>query len=331
MSKHSTKNDDTQELDLSAVSRGIGNIFRNFNTFLYRCIRFVIRNIILIGILVIIGGVLGTWMDNTQSKVYNHQIIVSPNFGSTDYLYSKIDLIDSKIKERDTVFLNKIGIKHADNIAEIKISPIIDIFKFVNTGGSDQNYKLLDLMAQDGDIKKILSESTTSKNYPFHIITFTTRGLTTKDASVTPLLNYLNDNEYFKKIQKQYLENVQNKIKANDIIIAQIDAVLNDFANNAPGGTSGNEKQVYINQNSQLNDVIKTKDELTKEIGNQRIDLVGLDKIIKDNSIITNIMDKGSFNGKMKLVLPMLLVFFFLCIHFFRAFYRKQTIKYNTK
>jgi hypothetical protein len=255
---------------------------------------------------------------------------VAPNFGSTDYLYSKIALIESRLKENDTVFLKAIGIQSPKDLVEIKIGPIIDIFKFVTNSGNDQNYRLIELMAQDGDIKKVSVDNTTSKNYPYHTISFVTRGKTTRAKTVDPLLKYLNDNAYFRQIQKEYLRNVDIKLKSNDIIIAQIDAVLNDVAN-ASGDAQKGDKQVYINENSQLNDVIKTKDELVKEQGLQRLDLVGLDKIIKDNSVIINIKDADSLTGKMKVVLPALLIGLFLVIHFFRAFYRKQALKYSTK
>jgi len=324
MSTNSHKNDD-QEMDLMAVSRGIKNFFGGLNTFFYNCVRFVIRNIVLLSILVIVGGALGYFMDHSLKKVYTNQIIVSPNFGSTDYLYSKIDLIDSKISERDTMFLKSIGIKNPKDLIKIEISPIIDLYKFVSSGNTELNYKLVELMAQDGDIKKVAVESTTSKNYPFHTITFSTRGITTKERTVAPLLAYLNDNQYFKAIQKEYLKNQTIKLRANDVMIGQIDTLLSDFANKSPGG------QVNINEGSQLNDIIKTKDELIKEQGNKRIDIVGLDKVVKDNSTIINIKDKSAVNGKMKFVLPLVFILIFLAVYFFRAFYRKQNVKHSTK
>jgi hypothetical protein len=46
------------------------------------------------------------YLDKTQKK-FDHQIIVTPNFKSTDYLYSKINLINSKIIERDIAFFKE--------------------------------------------------------------------------------------------------------------------------------------------------------------------------------------------------------------------------------
>ncbi|RZJ28681.1 MAG: hypothetical protein EOO48_09280 [Flavobacterium sp.] len=327
MSTTSPKRDDNQELDLSSVTQGVRNMFGQFNAFIYNCIRFVIKNIVLLCILLVIGGGLGAYLDRTEKRIYRHQIIVEPNFNSTDYLYSKIALLESRIDRNDTVFLKKIGFTNPNDLIDVKIAPILDIFKFVTNSGNEINYKLVELMAQDGDIKKVVTDNMTSKNYPYHTITFVTRGKTTQAETVAPLLKYLNDSQYYREIQKQYVKNVYMRLAANDRIIEQIDGVLKGL-NSASGDAS---KGVYINENSQLNDVIKTKQAIVAEQGSQRLDLVGLDKIIKDNSVIINIRDEGSLVGKFKIVLPLVLITLFLIGYFFVSFYKKQSLKYNTK
>lgn len=320
MSTNSQNNIDNQEIDLSQISRTISNSLASFKYFLYSGIRFVITNIILLGILFIIGLGLGFYMDKTQ-KTYDHEIIVTPNFGSTDYLYSKIDLLKSKVKEKDENFLKSIGIKTPNSMSMLEITPITDIYKFVNN--NDKNFELLKLMAEDGDIKKILQENATSKNYLYHKITFSTKEAIENESTIEPILKYLNDSKFFSQVQEAYLKNVEVKMKLNDSIIAQIDGVLNEFSNNVNQG-SKNDKLVYYNENTQLNDVIKTKEELIVEQGNHRIDLVSLDKIVKDKSATINKENTESINGKMKLVLPFLFVFIYLFIRSIIVFYKKQ-------
>lgn len=312
---------ENQEIDLSMISRGIGNFFQSINRLIFGSIQFVVRHIVVIGILFIIGVGLGIYLD--QQKNYEHQIIVQPNFGSTDYLYAKIDLLNSKIKERDTVFLTSIGIKDASMLSKIEIRPIIDVYRFINT--SEQNYELLKLMAEDSDVKKIVEEKATSKNYPYHLITFRTRAFTTAKKTVEPLMAYLNNSAFFSKIQKEYINNELIKMKANEVTIAQIDGFLNSFSSNV-NGNSKSDKLVYYNENTQLNDVIQTKDRLIKEQGNLRVDLVGTDKIIKENSSTINTELEGSFGGK-KLILPLLLIFLFVVFHHFVNFYKSQSAK----
>lgn len=322
MSTNSQNNSENQEIDLSLISKKIGDFFQGINKFIFNCIQFALKNIIVISLLFIIGVGLGLFLDTTN-KTYDHQIIVQPNFGSTDYLYSKIDLLNSKIKENDTVFLQKIGILDPSKLSKIEIKPIVDVYKFI--AADEKNFDLLKLMAEDSDIKKIVEENATSKNYPYHLISFSTKSFSTNKKTVEPILNYLNNSLYYSQIQKEYINNVKLKMKANDVVIAQIDGFLNSFSNKV-NGNSPSDKLVYYNENTQLNDVIKTKDNLVKEQGNHRIELVALDKIVKENSSTINIENKKAVNGKMKLILPLLFILLFVAIKFFISFYKKQTL-----
>jgi hypothetical protein len=327
MSANSHKNIEDQEIDLSEISKRVGGFFQKINTLIFNCIRFLIKNKFIIATLFIAGIVIGSYFDKTN-KVYDNQIIVTPNFESTDFLYSRIDLLQSKILENDTLFLKSIGIQESKFLSKIEVKPIIDVYKFINKN-NEQNFELLKLMAEDGDIKKIVEEKITSKNYESHIITFRTRRLTSIKKTIEPILRFINNNDYYRKMQKQEINNIQIKLKENEIIIAQINGFLNGFSNNV-NGNSKNDKLVYYNENTQLNDVINTKSKLIEEQGKLRADLVGFDKIIKDNNISMNIENTKLVNGKLKIVLPVFLIFIFIFIHFFISFYKRQSEKeYN--
>jgi hypothetical protein len=137
-------------------------------------------------------------------------------------------------------------------------------------------------------------------------------------------MKFLNDSKFYGELQTAYLKNVEIKMRANDTIISQIDGFLNEFSNTLKGGSSKTGNLVYYNENTQLNDVIKTKDELVKEQGAHRVNLVSLDKIIKENSITINIEDNKGLNNKMKLILPLLFIFIYLFIRSISSFYKKQ-------
>lgn len=325
MSNSPQINPNDQEIDLDQLSKRIGNKIQSFIDWIFDGILFIRKNIIVIGILIIIGAALGFYMDS-KTKIYDHQVIVTPNFGSTDYLYSKIGLINAKIKEGDSTFLASIGIKEARKFSKIEIEPIVDIYRFIST--NDQNFEMLKLMAEDGDLTKIIEDNATSKNYMYHMVSYTTRGVTTEDQTLTPLLNYLNDSEFYVRIQKEHLSNITTKIKENDSIISQINGVMNQFTKTV-GTNQKSDKLVYYNENTQLNDVIKTKEALITEQGNKRLELVTSDRIIKDNSYTLNVLNTKSTNGKMKLVLPILFIGLFVLFGMFRSFYRRQIAKRN--
>ncbi len=331
MSNNEKRNLGDQEIDLYLISRKIGELFQGINKAIFDLIQFLIRKIIILGILFSVGVGLGIYLDKIQ-KVYDHELIVQPNFGSTDYLYSKVGLLSSKIKERDTVFLKSIGIKEPSRFLKIEIKPIVDIYKFIsgnnNTSINEQNFELLKLMAEDGDMKKIVVEETTSKNYAFHKISFKTNKLVSRKDIIEPLLKYLNSSLHFNQIKEGYIKNTQIKINRNDEIITQIDRFLNNF-NKYNEGNTKNDKLVYYNENTQLNDVIQTKNSLINENGRLQLDLINIDEIIKSTSSTSNIRNTESVRGKLKLVLPVLFVSIYLFLYLFINFYKKQLKKYK--
>ena len=165
MNTQAPNNQGEQEIDLVQISKKISAFFDGISTSIFRGIQFFIHNLKVISLLVVIGFGVGLFLDKTQ-KQFNNEIIVKPNFESVDYLYSKIDLIQSKIQTNDTAFFKAIGIPNSPKITKISIEPIIDVFKFVNN--NEQNLEVLKLITANSDLKSIVNEKTTVKNYPFY-------------------------------------------------------------------------------------------------------------------------------------------------------------------
>lgn len=321
MSK-STQNNDNQEIDLSQISKKIGDFFEGISSRIFMMILFLKRNIIWIGILFILGIGLGIFMDRT-SKVYDNEVIVAPNFNSNDYLYSKALFVSSKISDNDTVFLNKIGVKDPNKIIKLEIEPVVDVYKFIDNKAT--NFELIKLMAEDGDLGKIIKDNMTSKNYPFHLLKLTTVKEYSSEDAVEPILKYLNDSEYFAGIQKQFISNIKAKMTQNDSIITQINGVLGRIISSSESAKSNS--LVYYNDNMQINDLIKTKEALVVEQGSHKVELLNSDKIIKEISVVNNIKNSSGANGKLKFILPVLFVGLFILMSLFIAFYKRESAK----
>ncbi len=318
-----SSNSQDQEIDLGQFFSKISSFFGRIADSIFDLFLFFVKKSLIIIFLLIIGLVAGYFLDKT-SKTYNHEIIVSPNFGSVDYLYAKVNLLDSKKKENDTVFFSNLGVKNVKEMGKIEIDPIIDLYKFITS--KQENFDLIKLMAEDGSLDKIVKDEVTSKNYPFHVIKFSTSKVISEADMVNPLLNYFNDSEYYNRVKNQYLENTKIKMSANDSITAQINVLLNNFSKT----TSSNQKSdklVYYNENNNLNEIINTKNALVSEQGDLRMRFINSDKVIKEISVSTNIINTKGVNGKLKLILPILLIFMFLLFHWFRIFYKNQLEK----
>lgn len=310
------------DINLSQLATGVSTLFQRLRTGIFNSIRFFVNHKWILSILLIGGFATGLFIETVKTS-YDHYIVVEPNFGSTDYLYAKVDEINAKIKEQDTVYLKSMGISNPKDIFKIEVKPVIDVYRFINR--NEQNFELLKLMSDDSDIKKIIEDTPTSKNYTYHLIKLSTKNKTNQRMMIAPILAYLNQSAFYKQIQKVYIQNAQIKMKANEVLIAQIDGYLNGLAAGSP--SPAGEKMVFYTEKTQLNDVIQTKDILVKEQGNLRIERISLDKIIKDNHITLNTEASSKLNSALKFILPLLFMGLFIFAKNFIRFYQQEALK----
>lgn len=313
------------EIDLSQVGKKLTNAVNRTMFSMYQFSRFLFRNLPILVILLICGAVAGYFLDRS-TKVYKHELLVSPNFASIDYLYAKVDLLKSKIAIGDTMFLKSIGIKRPQYVTDIEIEAKTDIYTLVNSNmaasdnGVSPNFELLKLLSDDNDINEVILDDVTSRNYARHSIVITTDGTVTPQALSEPLMAYLNESEFYNELKASNEINMKRKLEENQRAIDQIDSLLAQF-NSTSSGRAKSDKLVYYNDNTQLNDILETKTQLVDQIGGIRNDLITTDKVIKDVSIIINQRDRKGLNNKMKLVLPLLFVFLFLVVTSIRRIY----------
>lgn len=320
MSTNTPKQFADDEVDLKAISGSIGKFFRGIERIFFKSFEYLIRNIIWIVLIIAVGFALGYFLDE-QDRPYEHEVIVRPNFNSAHYLYSKVDYLSSIIRERDTVSIKKLGVNSPEKLLGVKLEPIVDVYNFVSR--HELNFKTLELLAEDGDLNKIVMEPTTSMNYTHHMLTIVTRQKTSREAVVKPIMDFFNDSPYYASVKAESVNNVKSKMKTNEVLIAQIDAILESVAQKTvTGGT-------VVNSESQLDNVIRTKDALIEEQGFFRVELHNLTDIVKPTSVVLNIERNKKLDDKMKFVLPILFVVLFVFIqNFFRVYrnYKRRAI-----
>lgn len=329
----STNTNQDQEIDLTQVFKKIGGFFDSIAMVIFKGILFVKKNILIFIVLFIVGAGLGYYLDYSD-KNYDNVIIVSPNVAGVDYLYSKIDLLKSKLKENDQAFFSSIGIKSPSKIALIDIEPIVDIYSFVNNSTSaasaqnTQNFELMKLLAESSDINKVIKDEVTSKNYPLHKIIIKTGFKIAKSEIIAPLLRYLNTDEYLNEIMKVSKENILLKMKKNEETIIQTDSLIKVLTSNLSRNNKGSNL-VYNNEENQFDKLFALKNSTLDEVASQKIALVKSEMIVKDIAVTTNIINTKGTNGKMKLIFPLFFIGLFLLVTLFRSFYNSQKAKLN--
>lgn len=309
-------NSQNQEIDLGQIGTGIKNLFNGIINSIFDFIFFVKKKIIVVVVLFVLGVVLGILLDKKHS--YIQKMILIPNFGSNEYLYNKISLLESKLKEKDVVFFKSIGINNIDEIGKFEIKPINGIYNFINSKENTLNFEFIRLMAEDGNIEKIIKDDVTSKNYYQHELVINTSRAFKKSELIDPILKYLQDSEHFNKLQTVYKKNVEEKIAFNNLLIKQIDDLVASYSQNKP------TSNVVISENSGLSEIINKKDEIIKENQYTMLHYIEYDKIIKDQSIVSNQINTSGANNKMKLILPFLFVFLYFVGFLFNNLYKKQ-------
>ena len=312
-------NSQDQEIDLGQIGKGIQNFFQGIINSFFDLIFFLKKKIIIVGSLFIIGVALGYFLDKNGS--YTQDILVMPNFGSNEYLYKKIEFLNSRIIENDSVFFKSIGVSNSEMIGKLEIKAVNGVFQFVNQGDENkQNFELIKLMAEDGNIEEIVKEVAISKNYYLHNITFKTKEKISQKNVIDPILNYLQDGDFYKTQQKIYQKNIDNKMKFNDSLIVQIDKLILNLSFNKGGNISFSEEKG-------ISELINKKDQLINEKQSLIINRSLFEEIIKiQNVSINNINTKG-LNHKMKLFLPILFIFLYVIIYNFIVLYKKKMIR----
>lgn len=317
-------NNQPQEIDLRQITQKIGKGFGNLGYFIFNCIQFFLKHGIALVLLVILGLGTGYYLTKVQNR-YNHKIIVLPNFNSTEYLYSKVKLLNVKIHEHDTVFLKSIGIKEPNKLRQIEIEAIIDPYAFIEN--NEANMEMLKLIAEDGTMEKVLKEEMTSMKYRYHQILFTTRDAVTMDNMINPIMNFLNDSNYFNILQGKMIANLESKIAYNEQTLIQVNGILDNFSTGGKNYGTDSKLMYYNNENSQIDDILKTKNALISDLGYYKVELINNQRVIKDVSIIHNVQKETSI----PLLLPTLFVGLYIFIIFFFKFYKKQKARKITE
>lgn len=314
-------NSQDQEIDLRQIGTGIKSLLNGVLNSIFDFIFFVKNKIVIIAILFVIGVVSAYVFD---TKVYNHELSVIPNFGSNEYLYKKVEQIDTKLREEDAVFFKNLGIKNFKNVLDVEIEAFPAIYSFVNNRDQQNNFELIKLMAEDGNIDKIMQDEVTSKNYYHHKISIQTKGVFEKEEFIIPILNYLNSNPYFEVQQKIYQKNLTDKITLNDSLINQIDKLIILLSSNNSSGT------ISISEKNSIPELVEKKDKLIQEkqylLTNENI----FDKIIKEESIIINIRDYKPLLLNNKILFPVLLILFYFIFYSLVKIYKKQLARINS-
>lgn len=302
----------SQEIDLLFLFNKLKGLFTSFCLIIFRVIQFLFHYKIVLLILLVLGISLGYALDKILPKKYKTEILIIPNFNSTEYLYSEIENISSNylIKRRENKLL--------EDLVNIKLAPVIDIKSFLN---NYENKEFLKLLSDNGqNFEDFINDESISKINKFHLITITTNSEKNSESIVKLILEDLNNSNYFN--QRKLIESKNLEFKKNQLIksIEQINSILDKLGSEEQ---FSQKNDVSINTYDQINSIIDLKKIYVDELATIEMKLVEFNQVIYPVNISYNNNPSNKFYLKGIFIFPILLIFGFIGFKSFQHFYQK--------
>lgn len=292
-----------QEVDLKHLSNRINGFYDNAIFNIYQLFRFLKRKWYIVLALILIGVGLGFYIDSTKAGRLRHELLVVPNFGSSDYLYQKV-------KDFKRLELNKdlIASNAGNKVYKIKIEPVYDAYNYILTDPLHfEAFKTLSERAID--LEKYSKSKLASKNYKYHVLTVYTDGLGDTEMTVNKIMDELNADEYFNKCKD--IEKV-NTIAKREEIAKSIEHINGLFQRL---GSENSMNDITMNAYTGLSDMLIAKEGLLKQLNAIDVQMIEQDKVVY---LATKMM-----NNKVNPLLPyhITLPFLFLFIYVVGAYF----------
>lgn len=308
----------SDEIDIGHLFRMIGNAFnRIFRGFL-RFFLFIQRNLLKLGILIIVGLLIGFALNFLISKKLKTEIIVKPNFESKNYLYDVVAELQANIEAKDTTFFNSIGVnvEHIQGF-RIEIEAIEEEEEAKDPSLDLQYLALLENYKDQGFAQEVIKAEIFKKSALKHRITTYYEDGQRGQQLTKSILSYINGNPYFDDLKKVHRENALSRIDKNNNLIAQIDDIVTNFSKGLTereGGMAQNT--VFLGAENGLNiaGLLALKNRLIKEIEDKKME------VVEQNNTITVInfgrtqeVLKPFFNQNI-VAIPIYLILLFLIL-----------------
>ena len=300
-----TENTSNQEIDLVYLFKKIRAFFQWIRFGIFEFFQFCINKIVYIVSLIILGGVLGFFMDKNLPKQYKHKAVVAANFGSAEYLYNFINKKELKISE----------------ISKVEITPVTDIFPLISD--NEDHLKALTFLKESGfDYANYTKGSSNIFLYRYHLLTIYTDGKIEDYNIIDDFLKTINENPYFTNRQK--IEVVNNKIKIEEYkkSIQNINSIFENTSKVNPLAS------VDITSYDQMNELTKTKSTLLNQLNSLEVELTEQTKTIFPTVVKTNIKDTV-FGYMVKM--PVLFLALFFLISWIVSWFKKTKRAYLSR
>ena len=322
--------DQTDEVDLVYVIKKIKQIANRWIALAFKGLDHCLKYWYVILVLALIGLGLGYYKNKNAAISQKSEVLVRVNFEMPNYVYNAVDLLNAKIRDRDSLFLSEIGLKwYNPEIKELKIEAVPNFLDILEK--YQMNDRNLDMLLRNVDFE---GEETPLKDmfiqeYNFFILDVTLASNGTKETLGT-LIDYLNNQGDLDAYKVESFKNLQANIAYNERSLAQIDKILDSYS--VSEISSNSSVQSVVEKDWDFTKLLDSKTRLQKETEKLKNELLLSDEIVVPvNSFSLTMAQKGILANKM-IVYPIFFVFIFMFLSYSRYvfFYLKRIAKENS-
>lgn len=321
MSENTTKPSTVDdEVDLSFIFKGIKSFLIGILKGIINIFSFFFKNKFILLALIILGVVTGYFYEKYFDKIYTNEMLILPNYSSTNYVYGKIESIDKKLKSKDTVFLKNIFGGNYEQVKSVQIEPVIDIYNFVSR--NESNKELFELLFEEEADIEFIENPINSRNFTYHRVLLNVKGEENHEMLSSTLMLYINDNEYLNNLNLLSLESLDFRLKKNKEIIKQIDTILNNSLNNK--SLALDSGTLSFTDNEGLRSLIAKKEDLVKEQTYLKVEMVNQTQSAKVVDSNYKVLDTEDFLRKdKKKLFPLLFIILYTTFFLLKYIYEK--------
>jgi len=251
------QNNNEEEVDLGSLFVIIGKGFKNFFNFIGNIFRGTFHRFILILIFLrvhlkkfiiatLIGGSIGAFMEKSKENKYVSNLIVKPNFESTQQLYKNIAYYNNLIKQEkldELASTFNIDTIKASSLKKFDITPLINKNDVINA--YDEFISEVDTLTVKSYDFEEFENSFTDFDYLNHNIEVEATQSDVFSDLEDVIIESVENNHYFERIKKLTKENLSTRDSILRVSFNEVDSLrsvymkaLIEGAKNSSNGTN---------------------------------------------------------------------------------------------
>jgi len=306
-----------EEIDLGYLFERIKSLFKSILIGIVSIIQFFWKHKFrLIGVGVL-GIAIGLYLAKTAERIYVNELLIKPNYNSTQYVYDKIDALNFKIESKDSVFLKNIFDENYKKLKGVEINPVVDIYNLIGQSEDiEETFKILfteigDVSFFESDINKLA--------YANHKVKVLVAGEELNKEITNAFFSYIKINDFYEKQKDILIDKYSKKLVENEKMRIQIDTIIQSVKEQSL--TNQFKQGISFSGSQNVTELIKKKEDLLENDFEIATSLVTENQIISLIAVNTALLD-NSYNFAYRII-PVYFVLFYCLVFLVRHIVRK--------